>query len=100
MLAKKNRYTFDEKLPKNTLNSQSFSVKFDKNEEGLKVGIVVSKRVDKRAVVRNRIRRVIVEAVRKNLPADTNLTLIFYARSAASQNKDLASEVSSIITKL
>ena len=100
MLSKSSRFTFKSKLPKNTLNSNSFSIRYDTNEEGLKVAVVVSKKVDKRAVVRNRIKRVILETVRKNLGPNSNLTLIFYARVQAVDNKALAEEVKSTISQL
>ena len=93
MLPKPNRFNFKSKLPKNTLNSQSFSIRYDINEEGLKVGVVVSKKVDKRAVIRNRIKRVILETVRLNVKKEEGLTLIFYAKGAAVGNEGLAEEV-------
>ncbi len=100
MLAKQNRFRFKSKLPRQILNSQSFSIKYDKNEEGLKVGVVVSKKVDKRAVVRNRIKRVILEAVRLNLSKDLGLTLVFYTKKEAAENENLAEEVVQQINKL
>ncbi len=100
MLPKSNRFTFKSKLPKNTLNSQSFSVRYEENEKELKVAVVVSKKVDKRAVARNRIRRVIVETVAKHLKPESNLTLVFYAKSAAVENKNLSQEVAEIIQKI
>ncbi len=93
MLPRPNRFSFRSKLPKNTLNSQSFSIRYDKNEGGLKVGVVVSKKVDKRAVVRNRIKRVILETVRLNVKKEEGLTLVFYAKSEAAGNEKLAEEV-------
>lgn len=93
MLAKVNRFVFNTKPPKNTLNSQSFSIRYDRNEGGLKVGVVVSKKVDKRATVRNRIKRVIMEAVRKNLPVSSNFTLIFYVKVYSEDSKSLSDEV-------
>jgi ribonuclease P protein component len=100
MLPKKNRFQFRERLPKQTLNSQSFSIRYDKNEKELKVAVVVSKKVDKRAVIRNRIKRVIIEAVRLNLPKESNLTIIFYAKKEAVANEKLAEEVVQQINKL
>lgn len=100
MLPKANRFQFKSSLPRQSLNSQSFSIKYDKNEEGLKVGVVVSKKVDKRAVVRNRIKRVILESVRLSLPKDSGLTLVFYAKKDAAGNENLAEEVVQQINNL
>lgn len=38
----------------------------EKDEGGTRVGVVVSKKVDKRAVERNRLRRLVAEVFRKN----------------------------------
>jgi len=52
-------------------------------KEGPKFGFVVSKRIDKRAVVRNKIRRVLAEAVRQVLPEiREDLRIIFLAKPA------------------
>ena len=40
----------------------------EKQEDGPKFGFIVSKKIDKRAVVRNRIRRLLAEACRQILP--------------------------------
>ncbi len=93
MLPKKNRFSFKNRLPRQILNFPSFSVRYEKNDEGLKVGVVVSRKVDKRAVVRNRIKRVILETVRKNLETDKNLNLVFYVKKQAAENSNLEKEV-------
>jgi ribonuclease P protein component len=99
MLPKKNRFSFKTQLPKQTLNSQSFSLRYGQNEEGLKVGVVVSKKVDTSAVVRNRIRRKIFDAVGKSLGKDSCLTLIFYARKQ-SEGQDIEQEVIDSVKKI
>jgi ribonuclease P protein component len=99
MLPKANRFTFKSKLPKQTLSYQSFSIKYGINDEGLKVAVVVSKKVDKRAVVRNKIKRVIIESVTQNLGKDANWTLIFYAKPGV-KIENLAEEVSWALNNL
>jgi ribonuclease P protein component len=93
MFAKKNRFSFKNRLPRQSSNFPSFSVRYDKNDEGLKVAVVVSKKVDKRAVVRNRIKRVILEAIRKEIETSTPMSLIFYAKKQAAESSNLAEEV-------
>lgn len=85
-------------MPKNILPSKSFTLRYDKNSEGLKVGIVVSKKVDRRAVVRNRIRRRIAEFVRRS--SINNLNLVFYVRKHALENQDLKNEVNEAVEKI
>ena len=98
MLAKKNRFSFKNRLPKQILNSQSFNLRYDKNDEGLKVAVVVSKKIDKRAVVRNKIKRQILEAVVKNINLDKGLTLIFYAKKQTTSS-NLENEVIDAVNK-
>lgn len=100
MFSKKNRYSFKNRLPRQILNFPSFTVRYEKNEEGLKVAVVVSKKVDKRAVIRNKIKRIILEAVRKTLGTDTGLTLVFYAKKPAASSENLEKEVADVINKL
>lgn len=99
MLPKANRFQFKSNLPKQTLNSDSFSLRYDKNEKELKVAVVVSKKVDKRAVARNRIKRIIMNAVAKSITAGSNLTLIFYVKSSYKE-ESLANEVAEVFQKI
>lgn len=92
MLPKANRFTFKSRIPKQILNSKSFSLRYDRNEEGLKVGVVVSKKVDKSAVARNGLKRKILEAVGNNLEKNVGLTLVFYVRKQI-EGSDIAQEV-------
>lgn len=100
MFAKKNRFSFKKNLPRHVLNLPSFSVRYEKNDEGLKVAVVVSKKVDKRAVVRNRIKRVILETVRKNLETNINLNLVFYVKKQAVESSNLMTEVRDSLEKI
>ncbi|MBI4092187.1 MAG: ribonuclease P protein component [Candidatus Levybacteria bacterium] len=93
MLAKKNRYSFKGPLPKKVLNSQSFSVRYNKNNEGLRVAVVVSKRIDKRATVRNKIKRKILETVRNNIEMNKPLDLVFYVKKNILSWETLEKEV-------
>ena len=60
---------------------------YGKNERGFtRVGVVVSRKVDKRAVVRNRIRRRIYEAIRLNfeaVPKKTDYIIMVYSAEVA-----------------
>lgn len=100
MFAKQFRFSFKNKLPKNTLNSQSFSVRYEKNEEGLRVAVVVSKKVDKRAVIRNKIKRKILAAVRKEIETSAPINLVFYAKQGAASVENLENEVQDAIKKI
>jgi len=100
MLPKKNRYSFRGPLPKKVLNFQSFTVRFEKNDEGLKVAVVVSKRVDKRATVRNKIKRRLLDSIRGNIKLEEPLNLIFYVKKNILNSENLEIEIQQSIEKI
>ena len=63
-----------------TVRTPRMSLVFVKNERGFtRVGVVVSKKVEKTAVGRNRIRRRVYEAIRLNmdkLPKETDYVFV------------------------
>ena len=67
-----------------TVRKPKMSLVFSANERGFtRVAVVVSKKVDKRAVKRNRIRRRVYEILRKNfdyLPEKTDYVFVVYSR--------------------
>jgi len=63
-----------------------YRVKAALNEENSpRLGLAVSRRVNKRAVVRNRIKRVVRESFRMNKEALSGLDIVVVARKAASE---------------
>ena len=71
------------------------------NQRHLRAGVVVSRKVNKSAVVRNRIRRRVYEQVRNKLPevkVQADLLFTVYQTEAASMPADqLASEVERLL---
>jgi len=94
------RFDFRSKLPKLLLNSQSFNVRYDKNEEGLRIAVVVSKKVDKRATVRNKVRRKFTEEVRKQTELNTPVNLVFYIKKQAVESLTISKEIEEVINKI
>ncbi len=99
MFARENRFSFKSKLPKNTLNSASFNIKYEKNNAGLKVAVVVSKKVSKLATARNKIKRATIEALGDNLKLEDNLTLVLYVKAGVDILK-LKNEINEVIAKI
>ena len=67
-----------------TVRTPRMSLVFVKNDRGFtRVGVVVSKKVEKTAVGRNRIRRRIYEAVRLKLPKKTDYVFVVYSKKLA-----------------
>ena len=80
MFSRQNRYSFRKGLPKRTLSTPFFVVKYDKsNDKMLHGAVVVGKKVDKRAVVRNKIKRQIVSSL-KDLLDGSYLDVVVIAR--------------------
>lgn len=100
MLPRKNRFSFKGSLPKKVFRSQSFSVRYEKNGAGLRVAVVVSKKVDKRATVRNKIKRKILDIVRKQIEIKTPFDLVFYLKKQAIESLNLTKEVQDVVNKL
>ena len=101
MFSKRARYKFGSKPPKNVLNSQSFSIRYGKNDGSLKIAVVVSKKIDKRAVARNKIERKLLNILKKIEGIEKEpLDLIFYVKKNALENQDLDREVNSALDKL
>ncbi len=67
-----------------TVRSQQMSLVFAPNTKGLtRIAVVVSKKVERSAVRRNRIRRRVYEALRKNfdlVPSKTDYIFVVYSR--------------------
>lgn len=101
MLAKRYRFSFKNKLPKHVLNSPSFNVRYEKNDLGrLAAAVVVSKKVDKRATIRNKIKRKIVEEVSQKLDLNRPVSLVFYVKKQAASSETLESEIDTILSRI
>lgn len=82
MLKKVNRLsTFGSIKNLKSVPTPYFVLKYKKEEAGVaKFGFIVSKKIDKRAVVRNKIKRVLQEAVRENLERIYPYTFLIIAK--------------------
>lgn len=81
----------------------SLKYRFDSKNEGFKVAVVVSKKVAKSAVVRNRIRRRVFEAVRLSpIGSKPGLEAVFgvFDKTVAEiPSEDLKNQISSLLAK-
>ena len=84
-----------------TIRRPQISLVYTKNERGfLRFGVVVSKKVLKSAVGRNRIRRRVYEAIRLNLPKNAKMDYLFIVYSKDIKDMpfpDLEEQVRSLI---
>ena len=66
MFGKKNRYSFKRGVPKQIFATHFFVLRYQQpSQVGFTCAVVVGKKVDKRAVIRNKIKRKIVEEIQK-----------------------------------
>ncbi len=99
------------RLPKNVRfnkENQVFSkflfIKVSENKVNLKrFGIVVSKRVDKRAVIRNKIKRQIrscIEENEKNVPVGKDILIIVMPNIKDKQKKEICDSIEKLFKKI
>lgn len=109
MLRKKNRISsrlFPKKeRPLKNIPSESFSLSIysAKDNKEIKVSVIVSKKVAKTAVARNKIRRRFYSILKKEISyIKKNILLVIYVKKIAFEKKysNLESEIKSILNKL
>jgi ribonuclease P protein component len=108
VIARKNRFHGHNSVSKvrgSTVYSPLLSIRYEKNNKNdYRLAVVVSKKVDGHAVVRNRIRRRIYEIFRKqeklnNLP----INVVVYAKNtdlATMPHEKLAGEIEGLTNKV
>jgi len=109
MLTRVNRLTgtgnFDRVKEEGSLfQSESFAIAIlsRKDEEPSRFGFIVSNKISKRANIRNKIKRILREAVKANLPElKSGFDVIFLVKKVAltRQAKDIMNEVSIVFKK-
>ncbi len=83
MLPKRHRFSFKKGAPRRVFSTPLFAIRYDFTEsEGIHAGVVVGKKVDKRAVGRNKIKRSIQEIIKRLIPFETNIALVVFAKKA------------------
>lgn len=81
MFARRNRFSFKKGVPRKIFSTPFFVIRHEKSvDKTFRCAVVVGKKVDKRAVVRNRIKRHIVATVKELLAHDTEMTIVIYAK--------------------
>lgn len=98
MLKRKFRLPKEAIKNSKTINSKSFVLKVAENNEKVsRFGFVVSKRVDKRAVVRNRTKRVLRALIEENIEKiKPGLDFLVIVKN---QDKDIKKNVEEVFQK-
>lgn len=104
MLPKSYRLPHSVRLTRaHSLHSDFFTVRSVANElDSSRFGVVISKKVDKRAVVRNRMRRLIHQAVLTHLlpVASSQDTLFIVQKPFTELSEQLLEEVAALLKKV
>ena len=110
MIPKKNRFIGKKAIDRvyktaRPVRSDAFNIRVKKaNIDGYRLAVVVSKKVSKSAVVRNRIRRRIFEHVRKNIPSGDIqgkeiIVTVFEGSAASIGAEDLSKRLNKLFNK-
>ncbi len=104
MLKKEQRFSFKDELPKKIISSPLFVLRYQKkNISKFKCAVVVSKRVDKKAVVRNRLKRVffsILENIEKERAMPFNMVFFLKKQVLSKDHEYIKREIEKILIKL
>jgi ribonuclease P protein component len=81
MFAKSHRFSFKKGAPRRIYQTPLFVIRYDKNnDKKLHCAVVVGKKVDKRAVVRNTIKRQLNITIKELLSLDTEYNIVIFAK--------------------
>lgn len=104
MLKKDQRFSFKDELPKKIISSPLFVLRYQKNNDSeIKCAVVVSKRVDKRAVARNRLKRIflnIIEDISKNKAMPFNMVFFLKKEVLGKEQNYIKKEIEKILTQV
>lgn len=82
MFAKKQRYSFKKGVPKKVFATPYFVIRYEVKDEAMfQCAVVVGKKVDTKAVSRNKIKRIIVKSIKDLVSIDSKADTILYARN-------------------
>lgn len=101
-LARKYRVSLGEKRTRGKIyEGLFFRLTFVENEKEKRFAFVVSARLSKKAVVRNKIKRRLIEGIRELLPEIKNGDYLFYAKKGALNKsfREIASELRRFLAK-
>jgi ribonuclease P protein component len=80
MFDRSHRFSFKKGAPKRIFATPLFVIRFDTNNDKLHSSVVVGKKVDKRAVVRNRIKRQINAILKEVLSTELKFDIVFFIK--------------------
>lgn len=102
MFKKENRLSAREKLSGPTLNSELFSLKISKNSlSRSRFGFIVSKKIDKRATVRNSLKRKMRSCLEENfklIKPGYDMLFVIKKKALEKSREEVCQEVTKILS--
>jgi len=86
MLDRSHRFSFKKGAPRRIFATPLFVIRYDSNNDELHSAVVVGKKVDKKAVARNRIKRQINEILREILSKEVKYDLVFFIKKQINES--------------
>lgn len=81
MFSKSHRFSFKKGAPRSIFQTSFYSIRYAvKRENGLECAVVIGKKVDKRATVRNRYKRLTTEVVKDLISLDTPYKIVLFVK--------------------
>jgi len=80
MLDRSHRFSFKRGAPRQIYKTPLFVVRFAPNGDQLHFAVVVGKKVDKRAVIRNRIKRQLTATITELLGKDLQYDIVLFVK--------------------
>ena len=89
MLSKAHRFSFKKGAPRRIFSSPMFVIRYDTNvNKGLHAAVVVGKKVDKKAVVRNKIKRKTLLILQELVLTESNFDIVLFAKKPIGLNSN------------
>ena len=86
MFEKRLRFPFKKGMPKTSVNSPQFLLKYGQNNlSHARFAVVVSKKIDKKATGRNKIKRRVVSLIKKVFEKELPFDFVFIVRKEIGQ---------------
>ena len=103
MFSRNQRYSFNKGFPAKSINCDFFNLKYQKNDKGNYFNaFVVPGKIDKRSVVRHKIKRRYANALREILKnKDISYDLVFFIKKTSMGKKygEIKQEIINVLTK-
>lgn len=80
MLGKSHRFSFKKGAPRRIYSTPLFVIRYDSSRDQLHLAVVVGKKVDKRAVYRNKIKRQVNAMLREILSTEFKYDIVFFIK--------------------